>query len=45
MSEDQTQPVGSDLALGVPAGDLPDGAKLAGHVGDEAVVLVRQWGG
>ncbi len=40
MAEDQAQPTGPDLALGVPASELPDGAKLAGHVGDEAVLLV-----
>jgi NADPH-dependent 2,4-dienoyl-CoA reductase/sulfur reductase-like enzyme/nitrite reductase/ring-hydroxylating ferredoxin subunit len=40
MAEDQAQPTGPDLALGVPAGELPDGAKLAGHVGEEAVLLV-----
>src|ERR1700722_15551809 len=40
MAEDQAKPTGPDLALGVRVSDLPDGAKLAGHVGDEAVVLV-----
>jgi NADPH-dependent 2,4-dienoyl-CoA reductase/sulfur reductase-like enzyme/nitrite reductase/ring-hydroxylating ferredoxin subunit len=40
MAEDQAQPTGPDLALGVPAGELPDGAKLAGHVGEEAVLLL-----
>ena len=32
MGEDQAQPVGPDLALGVPANELPDGAKPVGHV-------------
>ncbi|MGB7973040.1 MAG: Rieske 2Fe-2S domain-containing protein, partial [Roseiarcus sp.] len=40
MAEDQAQPFGPDLAVGIPVDDLPDGAKLAGHVGDEAVLLV-----
>ena len=40
MAEDQAQPTGPDLALGVAASELPDGAKLAGHVGEEAVLLV-----
>ena len=40
MAEDQAQPVGPDLALGVPAGELPDGGKLVGHVGQEPVLLV-----
>ncbi len=42
MAEDQAQPVGPDLALGISAAELPDGAKLAGHVGQEAVLLVRR---
>ena len=40
MAEDQAQPFGPDLAVGIPVDELPDGAKLAGHVGDEAVLLV-----
>jgi NADPH-dependent 2,4-dienoyl-CoA reductase/sulfur reductase-like enzyme/nitrite reductase/ring-hydroxylating ferredoxin subunit len=40
MAKDQAQAVGPDLALGVSAGDLPDGAKLAGHVGQDPVLLV-----
>ncbi len=42
MTDEHTQPTGPDLALGVAASELPDGAKLAGHVGDEAVLLVRR---
>jgi NADPH-dependent 2,4-dienoyl-CoA reductase/sulfur reductase-like enzyme/nitrite reductase/ring-hydroxylating ferredoxin subunit len=42
MAEEQAQPVGPDLALGVPVGELPDGAKLAGHVGQDPVLLVRR---
>ena len=41
MAEDQAQPVGPDLALGIFTAGLPDGAKLVGHVAQEAVLLVR----
>ena len=41
MAEDQAQPVGPDLTLGISATDLPDGGKLVGHVGNEAVLLAR----
>jgi apoptosis-inducing factor 3 len=40
----QDQPSGPDLAQGIPATDLPDGGKLAGHVGAEEVLLVRRGG-
>ena len=42
MAEDQAQPAGPDLALGISAAELPDGGKLVGHVGQEAVLLVRR---
>ena len=42
MAEEQAQPVGPDLALGISAAELPDGGKLVGHVGQEAVLLVRR---
>jgi NADPH-dependent 2,4-dienoyl-CoA reductase/sulfur reductase-like enzyme/nitrite reductase/ring-hydroxylating ferredoxin subunit len=42
MAEDQAQSVGPDLALGVPASELPDGGKLVGHVGEQPVLLVRR---
>src|SRR5271170_3007182 len=42
MAEEQAQPVGPDLALGVPADELPDGGKLTGHVGKDPVLLVRR---
>jgi apoptosis-inducing factor 3 len=42
MAEDQAQPAGPDLALGISAADLPEGGKLVGHVGQEAVLLVRR---
>lgn len=41
MSQDQAQPGGPDLTQGIPFGQLPDGGKLIGHVGDEEVLLVR----
>jgi apoptosis-inducing factor 3 len=31
-----------DLARGIPAADLSDGGMLAGHVGDQAVLLARR---
>ena len=40
MAEDQAQPAGPDLTLGVPADEVPDGAKLVGHVGQDPVLLV-----
>ena len=42
MAEDQAQPVGPDLALGITDAELPDGGKLVGHVGQEPVLLVRR---
>jgi apoptosis-inducing factor 3 len=42
MAEDQAQPKGPDLKLGIPAAELPDDGKLVGHVGQEAVLLVRR---
>jgi apoptosis-inducing factor 3 len=42
MAEDQAQPVGPDLTLGISTGELPDGGKLLGHVGQEPVLLVRR---
>jgi NADPH-dependent 2,4-dienoyl-CoA reductase/sulfur reductase-like enzyme/nitrite reductase/ring-hydroxylating ferredoxin subunit len=44
MATAQSTPVGPDLAQGIPAGDLPDGRMLAGHVGKEAVLLARSAG-
>src|SRR6185437_16151859 len=35
-------PSGPDLAAGIPASDLADGKMLAGHVGQEAVLLARR---
>ncbi len=44
MAEEADKPSGPDLAAGIPTGDLADGAMLAGHVGDDEVLLVRQNG-
>jgi NADPH-dependent 2,4-dienoyl-CoA reductase/sulfur reductase-like enzyme/nitrite reductase/ring-hydroxylating ferredoxin subunit len=42
MAENENGPAGPDLALGIAAAELPEGGKLAGHVGEEAVLLLRQ---
>jgi NADPH-dependent 2,4-dienoyl-CoA reductase/sulfur reductase-like enzyme/nitrite reductase/ring-hydroxylating ferredoxin subunit len=44
MAQDDKKPSGPDLALGIPATDLADGAMLTGHVGDDEVLLVRRGG-
>ncbi len=42
MSNATAGPVGPDLSAGVAKADLEDGGMLGGHVGDEAVLLVRR---
>ncbi len=42
MSSDTSPPEGPDLALGVKLDSIADGAMMAGHVGEEAVLLVRR---
>jgi 3-phenylpropionate/trans-cinnamate dioxygenase ferredoxin reductase subunit len=42
MSVEDTAPTGPDLAAGIPLSDLEDGGCLQGHVGSEAVMLVRR---
>src|SRR5579862_9927523 len=42
MSEGHSQPAGPDLALGVSIDSIADGAMLAGHVGDDAVLIARR---
>ena len=42
MSAAQTKLTGPDLAQGLPVDDLLDGGMLAGHVGDETVLLARR---
>ena len=44
MANEDKKPAGPDLAVGIPTSDLPEGAMLAGHVGDDEVLLVRQGG-
>ena len=41
MADDQAKPSGPDLATGVAFAELTDGGMLAGHVGEEQVLLVR----
>jgi NADPH-dependent 2,4-dienoyl-CoA reductase/sulfur reductase-like enzyme/nitrite reductase/ring-hydroxylating ferredoxin subunit len=42
MTDDKSGTVGPDLVLGIALADLPDGGKLVGHVGKDAVLLVRR---
>ena len=42
MDEAQSADTGPDLALGVAVEQLADGEMLAGHIGDEAVLLARR---
>ena len=44
MSETGEPPPGPDLAHGVAARDVADGAMLVGHVGEEAVLVARVGG-
>ena len=41
MADDQAKPSGPDLAKGTTFAELTDGGMLAGHVGEEQVLLVR----
>ena len=42
MGSSQDTRSGPDLAQGIPADDLRDGQMLAGHVGDDTVLLARR---
>ena len=42
MSEGPSEPGGPDLAQGIALAGLADGVPVAGHVGDQAVLLVRR---
>lgn len=42
MADEQGEPRGPDLTRGIATAELGDGAMLLGHVGDEAVLLVRR---
>jgi NADPH-dependent 2,4-dienoyl-CoA reductase/sulfur reductase-like enzyme/nitrite reductase/ring-hydroxylating ferredoxin subunit len=39
---DTGTPTGPDLRAGIPVGEISDGTPLAGRVGDQSVLLVRQ---
>jgi nitrite reductase/ring-hydroxylating ferredoxin subunit len=41
MSGGSEEDPGPDLAAGVPAADVAEGGMLAGHVGDDAVLVAR----
>jgi NADPH-dependent 2,4-dienoyl-CoA reductase/sulfur reductase-like enzyme/nitrite reductase/ring-hydroxylating ferredoxin subunit len=41
MADDQAKPSGPDLAKGIAFAELTDGGMLAGHVGEDQVLLVR----
>jgi NADPH-dependent 2,4-dienoyl-CoA reductase/sulfur reductase-like enzyme/nitrite reductase/ring-hydroxylating ferredoxin subunit len=41
MGTEQSKPAGPNLALGIAVDNLPDGRMLAGHVGDDAVLLAH----
>ena len=42
MSDSPAPPSGPDLTLGLPIDDVVDGTMIAGHVGDDAVLLARR---
>ncbi len=42
MADDQAGPGGPDLTQGIALAELDDGGKRLGHVGDEAVLVVRR---
>ena len=42
MGTEPSKPAGRDLALGIALDSLPDGHMLAGHVGDDAVLVARR---
>jgi NADPH-dependent 2,4-dienoyl-CoA reductase/sulfur reductase-like enzyme/nitrite reductase/ring-hydroxylating ferredoxin subunit len=42
MGASQSGPSGPDLAQGVPLSDVPETGVLAGHVGDDPVLLLRR---
>jgi apoptosis-inducing factor 3 len=42
MATEQSKPQGPDLGQGVPLSDIPDGGMLAGHVGDDDVLIARR---
>ena len=44
MASEDKKPSGPDLSAGIPAADVAEGAMVAGHVGDDEVVVVRKGG-
>jgi NADPH-dependent 2,4-dienoyl-CoA reductase/sulfur reductase-like enzyme/nitrite reductase/ring-hydroxylating ferredoxin subunit len=44
MTDNDNKPSGPDLAQGIPASSLAEGAMLVGHVGDDEIILVRHGG-
>jgi NADPH-dependent 2,4-dienoyl-CoA reductase/sulfur reductase-like enzyme/nitrite reductase/ring-hydroxylating ferredoxin subunit len=44
MASEDKRPSGPDLSAGIPAGDVAEGAMVAGHVADNEVVVVRTGG-
>jgi NADPH-dependent 2,4-dienoyl-CoA reductase/sulfur reductase-like enzyme/nitrite reductase/ring-hydroxylating ferredoxin subunit len=42
MTQEEGKAKGPDLTLGIALDELPDGAKLSGHVGGDEVLLVRR---
>ncbi len=44
MAQDDKKPSGPDLAQGIASSDLAEGKMLAGHVGGDEVLVVRQGG-
>ena len=42
MSEEQATPDGPDLAKGIALTELADGGMLAGHVGEEQLLLAHR---
>jgi nitrite reductase/ring-hydroxylating ferredoxin subunit len=44
MATEEKKPSGPDLSAGIPAADLAEGAMLAGHIGDDEVLLTREGG-
>jgi apoptosis-inducing factor 3 len=44
MANGDKKPSGPDFTKGIPASDVAEGAMLAGHIGDDEVMLARQGG-
>src|SRR5690349_7590366 len=44
MASGDKRPAGPDLSKGVPATGIPEGSMMAGHIGDDEVLLARQNG-